>query len=262
MIINMAMNEPGVYYKMPLVGITETRARVDHVTVTQYTVRCGNRNCWYVGHAATSEDSNTMLHDHQTARGECPKAPARNELPSGYSTIEKLWDELDDVTRAILEKRPWGTGAVVMEGEMLKGYARGIAFTLSMMTHPYFRTVREITQEAVKRYKIYKGEIPFEPTPSYRFEPRPSAPVAPPVGEKAAYHGATVPARPVTRTTRASRTAQRKALEPSKDLAKLDTDKANAILAAYKGGFFSVEDLAKMYGVSEMTVRAICGLGA
>lgn len=256
MIINLAMNEPGAYYKMPLVGITETRARVNSVTLVQYTVRCGNQNCWWVGHASTTDDSNLLLHDHQTTNGACPAPPARNELPSGYSTIEKLWDELDDVTAAIIENRPWATGGMQMQGEMLKGYARGLCFNLSMLTHPFFRTTKDVVSEAMKRYKIRTNQIPFEPTPTYRDNPT-LAPASPPVGEKQAYHGATVPAKPVTRTTRAARTAAKKALEPTKDLAKLTAQQANKIRETLATGFFSAEDLAKMYGVSVEAIKAI-----
>lgn len=258
MIINLAMNEPTSYYCMPPVGITETRARVNGVTRIQQTVRCGNRNCWWVGHAATTEDSNLMLHDHQTTTGACPSAPARNVLPSGYSTIEKLWDELDDVTAAIMEKRPWATGGMQMDGEMLKGYARGLCFNLSMMTHPFFRTTKDVVTEALKRYKIRTKQIPFEPTPTYRDNPT-LAPTSPPVGEKQAYHGRTVDARPVTRTTRSSRAAAKKALEPTKDMAKLTAQQANKIRETLATGFFSPDDLAKMYSVSVEAIKAIGG---
>lgn len=256
MIINLAMNEPSRYYQMPPVGITETRARVNGVTLIQQTVRCGNRNCWWVGHAPTTEDSNLMLHEHQTKAGECPKPPARNELPSGFSTIEKLWDELDEVVVAIMEKKSHWAGGMELDGEMLKGYARGLCFNLSMMTHPFFRTIKDIIVEANKRYKIRTGAIPFEPTPTYRDNPT-LAPSQPPVGEKEGYHGKTVEAKPVTRTR--TRAVTKRALAPTADLSKLSAQQANKIREAHQGGFFGVEDLAKMYNVSVEAIKVIVG---
>lgn len=256
MIINMAMNEPEAYYKMPPVGITQTRVRAGHLMHTQQTVRCSHKSCWWVGNAATTQDAQTMLDDHQSSRGTCPQAPARNELPSGYSILEKLWDELDDVTWAIMNETSYNSGGVELHNNLLRGYARGIAFTLSMMCHPHYRTIREVVIEATKRYKIRKGLIPFEPTPGYRFNPVP--PPEPPVGEKQVYHGKTVEAvsRP-GRTTAAARRQMKKDLAGTADLAKLSTVQANQIRVAYAGGMFSSEELAAMYKVHIDTINTL-----
>lgn len=246
MIQNMTMNEPTSYYKMPLVGITETRARVGMVVGTSYTGRCGDKNCWYVGHAATSTEVQTMLDQH-----ECPTAPARNELPSGYSTIEKLWDEADDVMAAIMESQPYNAGDRALDGLALQGYMRGLCFALSMMTHPYFRTITEVGRELQKRYRIRTKAVPFEPTPSYRYNP---VPLTPPPGESAAFHGRTVEHKPGTKATTASRAAAKKKLSAI-DMSGISISDQEKIVKMFLAGMFTEAELAQNYRVSVETIR-------
>ncbi len=249
MIINLAMNEPERYYKMPLRGLTETRARIGTIVSTLYTIRCGDKNCWFVGNAATSPDAQALLDAH-----ECPQLPARNELPSGYSTIEKLWDELDDVMVAIMEGTGYNAGTQTLYGDQLRGYARGLSFSLSMMTHPYFRTITEVAKEATKRYKIRTKQIEFEPTPTYRYNP--VLPRESPTGEKAAFHGETRPAEktPARRTRKPLTAAQKKI-----DLSPINTTQADQIRMAHSMDMFTVAELATQYNVTVETVEFLVG---
>lgn len=251
MILNLMMNEPEHYYCMPPVGMTETRSRVGTITNLQYTIRCGDKNCWFVGHAATSPDAQTLLDNH-----ECPSPPARNELPSGFSTVEKLWDELDDVMAAIMSSDGYNAGTQTLYGDQLRGYARGLSFALSMMTHPHFRTITEIAKEAAKRHKIRTKKIPFEPTPGYKYNP--VTPASPPVGEKSAFHGPTKPA-----TKAAPRKAQpRKVVKEQLkkiDMSSLSIQQSEQIKMAHSMGMFTTEELAQTYGVTVETVEFLVG---
>lgn len=230
---------------MPLVGITETRARVGMVVSTSYTARCGDKNCWFVGHAATSADASILLDQHT-----CPQAPARNELPSGYSTTEKLWDEADDVMAAIMENRPYNAGDRALDGLALQGYMRGLCFALSMMTHPYFRTITEVGRELQKRYRIRAKQIPFEPTPSYKYNP---VPLLPPPGETAAFHGKTVEHKPGRGTT-AGRAAAKKKLSTI-DMSGISITDQEKIVKMFVSGMFTEEELAQNYKVTVETIR-------
>lgn len=246
MIQNLKMNQPEHYYKMPLVGITETRARVGMAVSTSYTSRCGDKNCWFVGNAATSAEVQAMLDTH-----ECPTPPARNELPSGYSTVEKLWDEADDVMFAIMQQTGYNAGDRYLDGPALQGYLRGLCFSLSMMTHPYFRTIAEVGRELQKRYRIRIKDMPHEPTPSYRYNPMP---VTPPPGEKAAFHGKTVEHKPATKATTASRAAAKKKLSAI-NMSSLSTTDAENIVKMHTMGMFTEEELAQNYKVTVETIR-------
>lgn len=226
-------SDPSSYYAMPPVGMTTTRANFNGRTIHSYTVRCGSINCWFVGHGGTSEDAQFTLDEHK-----CPTPPARNELPTGRSTLEKLWDEMDDVTAALIDGEEYNGMSV----DTLRGYAKGIAFNLSMMTHPYFRTIKDIAKEAGARYKMSKGKIPWRPTPSYRHNPLPEALTANVVG--------TVPAvkRAPTKRIPTKVTAPVVNLEP---------ENAAAIRAGLGSGMFSMQELAEMYGVTIEQVRAV-----
>ena len=248
------MNDPERYYKMPLVGLTPTRVRIGSIVQELFTIRCGDKNCWFVGNAASSTDAQTLLNNHT-----CPAPPARNELPSGYSTIEKMWDELDDVMAAIMTSQGYNAGTQTLYGDQLRGYARGLSFALSMMTHPHFRTIAEIAKEAAKRYKIRTKQIEFEPTPGYRYNP--VTPAQPPVGEKAAFHGDTRPAA----KTAPRRASPRKATPAQKaelkkiDMSPISTAQADQIRTAHSMGMFTVAELAQTYGITVETVEFLVG---
>lgn len=224
---------PSTYYKMPPVGLTVTRASIGEKVILSYTLRCGSINCWFVGHAATEPDAQLLINEHQ-----CPTPPARNELPTGRSTLEKMWDELDDVTKAIIEKSEYNG----MQGASLKAYALGCAFALSMMTHPYFRTVKEISRQLGKRYKMSKGEIPWEPTPSYNYNPLPESLTANVVLNK-----------PMAKTT----TSEKKPSVSRVKRAIIPADKQAVIMAGLASNMFSHEDIAAMYQVPIESVRAL-----
>lgn len=218
-------------FKMPPVGLTEARARVGMEVRMQYTIRCGANNCWFVGHATNKPDARTLLDEHK-----CPHPPYRNELPTGYSILEKCWDELDDATAALIEGREYNG----MSGPDLKGFAKGIAFMLTMMAHPHFKTIAEIAAEAKARYQMQRDIIPYRPTPSYRYNPLPQ-PSAPNLGR-------TEPA--VKRTTTKSSRGRVTSVQ-------LSSDKIAAIKAASASGMFSPDDIAKMYGVTAHDIRTV-----
>jgi hypothetical protein len=229
-------SDPPNYYKMPPVGLTETRARIGLRVMSQYTVRCGSINCWFVGHGGNREDALLLLDQHA-----CPTPPARNELPTGRSTLEKMWDELDDVTKMIIEKGDYNG----MQGESLKGYALGCAFALSMMTHPYFKTIKDISKELGARYKMGKGLMEWRPTPSYNYNPMPEP----------------FTANIVSTTPAEKRAPTKKATAPRKAPAKVDLapEIVTAIKAAGAMGMFSPAELAKMYNATEAQVKEIMG---
>lgn len=225
--------DPTSYYAMPPVGMTTTRANLNGRTIHSYTVRCGSINCWFVGHGGTSQDAQFVLDEHK-----CPTLPTRNELPSGRSTLEKLWDEMDDVTAALIDGHEYNGMSV----DTLKGYAKGLAFNLSMMTHPYFRTIKDIAREAGARYKMSKGTTPWRPTPSYRYNPTPEVLTANVVS--------TVPTEKRTPT---KRTPVKSAPKPI----NLEPANAAAIRAGLGSGMFSMAELAEMYGVTVEQVRVL-----
>lgn len=242
------------YYSMPPVGITATRGRIGEVIIQGYTVRCGNKACWFVGHSTGEADAQKLLDDHT-----CPTSPARNELPSGLSTTEKLWDELDMATQAILDQQGMQMGDLRLDGIQLRGYARGISFALSMMCHPHFRTATDIAREAACRYKIRKGTMPYRPTPGYRFNPLPT-PTSSPTGARAPYHGDTKAAVATGTAARKPRGTLSKAAQAANarvDLSTIDAKKRQKILNGSTMMGFTHEELAEIYEVTPETIKVI-----
>lgn len=228
---------PANYYRMPPVGYTVTRARIGKEIRLMHTLRCGSKNCWFVGNAGNETDAQQLMDDHK-----CPTPPQRNELPTGASTLEKMWDELDDVTKAVIEGGEYNG----MQGASLKAYALGCAFALSMMTHPYFRTVKEISKELGQRYKMSTGAIPFRETPSYRYNPMPGP-------------------EPLTANVVSNRPMEQR-VKPAKKSAPsvarvkrvmISPEQQTQIKAGLGAGIFSHEDLATMYKVPVESIRAI-----
>lgn len=244
--------EPDNYYKMPPVGMTGSRVKVDGIVRTLFTVRCGDKACWFVGNAAREQDAQMLLDNH-----ECPTPPARNELPTGYSILDKMWDELDDATAALLEQREWRTGTQTLEGSKLQGYCRGIAFTLSMMTHPHFRTSDEVTREAVRRYKQHQGQVPHTDTPGYHgHNPMPSS-----TPRQANTDPSVISTKPAERQT--PKRAPLKKATPNPMLKKIDMSSIDAatsdkIRMVDKTGMMKRDELAKIYGVTIETVNFLC----
>jgi hypothetical protein len=227
--------QPENYYRMPPVGMTETRARIGSELRTQFTVRCGHEECWFVGHGATKPDAQITLDEHK-----CPTPPHRNELPTGRSTLQKMWDELDAATDALMG----GASYNEFIGDQLKGYARGLAFTLSMFSHPYFRTMDEIVREALERRKMRNGTIPFRETPGYKYNPLPDQRV---VG--------IVKTEPTTQRVPAKKTAPR--------VAPLTPGQINQIKTAKATGMFEdPNDIALICRVTVEQVKAVLAGGA
>lgn len=240
------------YYKMPPVGITQAYGRIGERVVINYDVRCGHRECWFVGHATDEAGAQTMLTQHAK---DCPSPPARGQLPTGLSTLEKMWDELDAVTEAITDQKYYRVGDQVMDGMQLRGYARGICFTLAMMTFPHFRTPTDVVREAAHRYKIRKGTVPYRPTPTYRHNPV-ERPATPPVGTRSANHGTTKPAAAAPTTARKASAATLAAAKKV-DLSSIDDKKRTQIMNGAASGMFTYEDLAVMYDVTPETIKVI-----
>lgn len=84
----------------------------------------------------------------------------------GPSLLEKTWNELDAITARII------AGSAT---EADKGYARGLAFTLSLFMAPHLTTSQDVAREAKKRHDMKAAGEDYE-TPglgSRIYEPPP-----------------------------------------------------------------------------------------
>lgn len=187
--------------------------------------------------------------EHALATHICP-TPARKQY-LGMSIAEQYWVELDRVVDELKANDGDSTPTIWQ----LKGRATGLAFALLKACSPYYDAggERAVSVAANKRWKMRNGQMDWEPTAGFKYDPpvpgtnprtvsqeematytqphnRGSAPVAPTSG----------------RRRRATATPVEKQLT---DIEKETIRKA--------GGVFPIADLAKMYGVTEATIKAL-----
>lgn len=150
-------------FKMPSRGVSKTTARFGGYIWERMTWRCEVDGCWYIT-TPSSEANLRELQEYHKKPGadQCPTPPRRERLPSGKMEIEKLWAEIDDVVDALQDKVSYRG----MNSDEMKGYARGLAWSVVMKETEFFQDIRSVTLEAVKRWKRRKGVLPWEATPS------------------------------------------------------------------------------------------------
>lgn len=83
--------------------------------------------------------------------------------PDSY---ERTWDELDNTITEIK------TSEDPAKRDSARQYAMGLAYALSRYGHFELTTVDAIRREALQRYKMRIGEIPFRNTQGYMIEKR------------------------------------------------------------------------------------------
>lgn len=158
--------------------IFPTLNQPDHEKHLDWTYECGVNGCnWRTYHRskAGAEAERGRHHENET----CPFVEPRKTLteegglmPAGPSIIERLWIELDQCTKFLIENKKdyedkWGPmGPDERDGYVrLQGQAQGLAIALQMMSVPHFADTRAISVWAAKRYKMNTGQIDFEDTP-------------------------------------------------------------------------------------------------
>jgi hypothetical protein len=150
-------------FAMPARGITKTIARHSGYVWERVHWRCEAEGCWYIATPSSEANLKSIQATHlKPGADQCPTLPRRERLPSGKMEIEKLWSELDDVVDCLQNK----TSYRGMSPEEMKGYAKGLAWTVVMKETDFFQDIRSVTVEAVKRWKRRKGDLPWEATPS------------------------------------------------------------------------------------------------
>lgn len=231
-------------YKMPPVGETTTRAQVGGKQFTRVTWRCDREGCYYI---CTPRDPSNLEylknhHYHGQDGTQCPTPPRRESLPSGLAEIEKLWREIDDVVVAIKDKVAYRG----MEGPGLNGYVKGLAFSIVMKDKELWPDIRSVSREAMRRWQMHKGDIPYSATPtrfSNNFEAFQSG------GWKSDEPAPKAATAPIRRTTPVKKAPPR--------VPALPPETVTAIKAALKSGIMAPEIVANMYGVSVEQVKLL-----
>lgn len=231
-------------YALPPRGLTVGEVRMGDERIKQYTVLCEVDGCFAT---ATSTKSEQSARD-QVAGHRCPAPLHRGVIPMGKTLLEKMWDESDDA----LDAYKAGEEYLGMKGELLQGYIQGIAECLSFCAVPWFRIPEDVLRQMQRRWRMRQGDIPFEPTPSYRYNPPPpGAPIGVPIA----------PAVKARRTpTKSKKTATKQAAASVASSMKVfRPDEVVIIKTMLYENNVPAADLAKMYGVTEGRIRSIAG---
>lgn len=186
---------------------------------------CAVKECYLSVGCATEAIANDFKLMHT-----CPKPNGYTRIGwsvYGPSLLEQTWAELDAVTERLLNPS-------IIPEEHDVGYARGLAFTLSLFMMPHFRTPKDVAREARKRWQMKQaGEEYVSPgLASRRYE-------APPDNHKLDVRSGGVPV---------------KSKSKGKQLSDVE-------LAAIKNAaaMFPHEELAKVYGITVERVKEIVG---
>lgn len=174
------------------------------------------------------------------------KCPFRGTTTLGWgaqvSILEKIWLHADEKFAELMNNK---------DSEILKGYLRGISYTLAAFMPPHFTTPDEVARELKRRYAAIEAGETYEtpgigslrmapPTPVYRparrggytASPAENAPVTTP---------ATTPKRDTS----------------SKELShKFTPEEVEKIQVFAKNGF-TPEDLSRVHGVSPAVIRSV-----
>lgn len=227
-------------YKLPRVGETKQRLILAGKEYVRTTWRCDQPNCYYVCTPRDNENLDEIKNHHVngTTGNQCPTPPRRESLPSGLDEIEKLWREVDDVMDALQAKEAYRE----MEGGELKAYVRGLAFSIVMKDHELWPDIKAVSRQAAKRWKMRKGQLPWEATPTRHSNN------ANLVGTNSGW----VPAQSPAKAAPARKAAPRKAAAPA-----LPEAKVKAIKGALASGMFEPADIALMYSCTVAQVNSL-----
>lgn len=183
---------------------------------------CGVVGCYYIVSARTKIAAELQLAIHNCPLEGVTKGMSENTpANAGKSIVEKLWDMLDNDVNMIKSDS--------INTEWHKAHAAGLAAAIALMAVPYFTDTAGVSREALRRWQMRNGDIDFEPTPSYQYNP-------PPAGTRVTEPRAP---RPVV-------------IPPS-----LTNEDKVGIKFAMEGRTFTAEQVASAYKVSAEVVRAV-----
>jgi hypothetical protein len=216
---------------------------------------CDVLACYYTIAGKTEHDVLTGIASHR-----CPtRGPTRYNMSK--SILERMWDDLDDLTAQLVDITAQEKGTLdpatnsqyipPHEAQIIKGEARGIARCIAYMAVPYFTEVKAVSKEALRRHRMRIGEIPFEPTPGYNYNPQPAQDYA-----REPYSPAYAAAVDAARRARTNAETASPRTTRGKSSSKLTQQQIDAIRAGRQGGFTD-QQLADLYKVPVMSVKAV-----
>lgn len=167
---------------------------------------------------------------------------------AGHATVlERLWAELDTTMDSLMNVAsvPNADGRQV---ELIRTKARTQAETLAMLMSPFFNTADEIAREAKKRYDARKKGDTAYVTPGIAGEEY--VPPQPSISSRTT----------ADKSDKAPKSGQAARAARGRTGKKLPSEALPTIKQAITSGMFTLEQIAKSYGLSEVEVKEQLGL--
>ena len=161
-----------------------TQNQPEHEKHLDWTFECGVEGCTWRTFHRTENGAHAERERHHEYEL-CPYTELRQLLkdgvlmPAGKSIIEMYWDEMDKIMSVIMEGRVRFKDAEMTKDERegyleVRGQAQGLATAIKIISTPHFDNKMTVSQWALKRYRMNKGEIEFMDTPGCKgYNPMP-----------------------------------------------------------------------------------------
>jgi hypothetical protein len=212
----------------PDASLTDT----DNGFFFEWRAECDADDCKFREVAYTKEHAEWMVRSHP--------CPMKYDPPRRYSFLsiaEFYWVELDGTVDEILG---WKGSQEDREFIKLQGRASGLAYAVMKACQPYYPDEMSVSKESLKRWKIRKGHLDWEPTPGFKYDP----PI-PGMTQATQYGGPDAKAPTYNRT------------KIDRAISQLGTKKVGDIKRALEQGMFPAKDLARVYSIPIDVVEAI-----
>lgn len=154
---------PGLYKRNMDVALKQTDA-----DKFPFIFHCEEEGChWHTAHASWAQAAHVRLHHRANT---CPLGGhskiGRVGNPVGSTLIEKMWIELDRITKVLIETPK--EDRETEEYRVARGQGQGVAHCLWLISSPHFESVDNVKKWAVRRYKMEHEDAEFQPTPGVK----------------------------------------------------------------------------------------------
>lgn len=197
----------------------------------RWVYRCPADMCFY---------ARSVEHEGADIQHRCPQGNGPTKVAwvsYGPTLLQKTWDELDSVMNEIM-----AADHAEPSVQVTKGYARGLAFTLSLFMVPHFTTPADVSREAKKRWDMRQAGTDYE-TPGLG-----SRTYEPPPGDNK-----------YSTVSKVRRELKTPSPEPKPVAPKPEVLLTEAQIVAIKNArvMFTSEELAQMYGTTAKFIESL-----
>jgi len=230
--------------------LTWPRRGIERKIIFSWRAKCPQATCNMMAVFLTREDAEYALSTHV-------HGTAYNPELAGFAPAEAAWLELDRIIDTIkvmaaedktfVAQYPTLNGPNESDLLKLQGRAGGLAFMVMTTSGEDYPSEKEVSREALERWKMRQHQIPWRQTPGYRYNP--------PTPHMTSSQTS------ATRAAKASQAPAIKAAIPETVLAAkasvVPEETKVAIRTAVGSGMFQPANLVGLYSLPEEVIKYI-----